>query len=95
MDDYSEEKSAGPNRWANSGTTNAVGPEMEVIGEPTKQLKRRRGSYQRTVGKRSKLQIRDNVEDSYSEEDDYLPLATTRQAIETTNEGNPGADVEG
>ena len=52
-------------------------------------------TYQRTVGKRSKLQIRDNVEDSESDEDDYLPLATTRQAIETTNEGNPGADVEG
>ena len=52
------------------------------------------GALQRTVGKRSKLQIRDNVEDSESDEDDYLPLATTRQAIETTNEGNPGADVE-
>ena len=35
------------------------------------------------------------MEDSESDEDDYLPLATTRQAIETTNEGNPGADVEG
>ena len=40
MDDYSEEKGAGPNRC----TTNAVGPETEVIGEPTKQLKRHRGN---------------------------------------------------
>ena len=53
------------------------------------------GTYQRIVGKLSKLQIRNNVEDSESDEDDCLPLATTRQAIETTNEGNPGADVEG
>ena len=35
------------------------------------------------------------MEDSESVEDDYLPLATTRQVKETTNEGNPGADVEG
>ena len=35
------------------------------------------------------------MEDSESDEDDYLPLATTRQAIETTIEGNPAADVEG
>ena len=53
------------------------------------------GTYQRAVGKRSKFQIRDNAEDSESNEEDYLPLATTRQAVETTNEGNPGADVEG
>ena len=53
------------------------------------------GTYQLTVGKRSKFQIRDNAEDSESDEEDYLPLATTRQAVETTNEGNPGADVEG
>ena len=34
------------------------------------------------------------MEDSESEEDDYLPLATTRQAIEP-KEGNPGANFEG
>ena len=35
------------------------------------------------------------MEDSESDEEDYLSLETTRQAIETTNEGNPGADLEG
>ena len=52
------------------------------------------GTHQSTVGKRKKPQIRDNVEDSESGEDDYLPLATTRQAIEP-KEGNPGANFEG
>ena len=53
------------------------------------------GTYQGTVGKRSTFQIRNNAEDSESDEEDYLPLATTRQAVETTVEGNLGADVEG
>ena len=33
------------------------------------------GTYKSTVGKQRKRQIRDNVEDSESDEDDYLPLA--------------------
>ena len=50
------------------------------------------GTYQRTIGKRSRFQILETAEDSKSDKEDYLPLATTRQAVETTT---GGADVEG
>ena len=45
------------------------------------------GTYQRTMRKRSKFQISENAGDSESDEEDYLPLATTRQAVETTTGG--------
>ena len=51
------------------------------------------GTYKSTVGKQRKRQIRDNVEDSESDEDDYLPLATKIQATEP-KEGNPGTNIE-
>ena len=44
------------------------------------------------MGKRSRFQILETAEYSESDEEDYLPLATTRQAAETTT---GGADVEG
>ena len=49
------------------------------------------GTYQSTVDKQKKLQIRDNVEDS--DEDDFLSLAAKRQATEP-KEGNPGTNIE-
>ena len=39
-------------------------------------------TYKSTVGKQRKRQIGDNAEDSESDEDDYLPLATKIQATE-------------
>ena len=52
------------------------------------------GTYQSTVSKQKKSQIRDNVEDSESDEDDYLPLATKSSATEP-KEGIPGTNIEG
>ena len=52
------------------------------------------GTYQSTAGKQKKCQIRDNVEDSESDEDDYLPLATKIQATEPKG-SNPGTNIEG
>ena len=45
------------------------------------------GTYHRTMGKRSRFQILETAEDSESDEEDYLPLITTKQADEPTTGG--------
>ena len=49
------------------------------------------GTSHRTMGNRSRFQILETAEDSESDEEDYLPLITTKPAVEPTTKG---ADTE-
>ena len=53
--------------------------------------KRTMGTSHRTMGNRSRLQILKTSEDSESEEEDYLPLISTKPAVDPTTKG---ADAE-